>query len=405
MTQLAGHPIPVACFDPSATEVQRDPYPYYHWLLRNDPVHRGVNGIWFVSRYDDVRAVLAEDRLVRQGIRDFWSQLVGPGPLSGILSRTVLFQDEPDHSRLRALVMPAFAPRALRSLVPEIDRLVDELVDPSAGELDVINDVAYPLALGVISAVLGLPAKDRDLIRAWSLRIGPTLDLAAGAGEIADGQAAMAELTGYLADLIRVRRGSGDLLGTLVADGSASREEVIAMVVTLIFAGHETVTNQIGNGVLALARHPAQLSLLRALPDLIPDAVEEMLRFDSSVQSNSRQLVDDLELRGRTLRRGELVVALMGAANRDPERFADPDRFDVTRTGVHPLSFGSGMRHCVGAVLARLELAAVFRALVRLPDWTLTRNPEELQYQRSTMFRGVLTLPIAFTAQKPRSTP
>ncbi|SDJ44940.1 Cytochrome P450 [Lentzea albidocapillata subsp. violacea] len=405
MTQLAGHPIPVACFDPSAPEVQRDPYPYYHWLLRNDPVHRGVNGIWFVSRYDDVRAVLAEDRLVRQGIRDFWSQLVGPGPLSGILSRTLLFQDEPDHSRLRALVMPAFAPRALRSLVPEIDRLVDELVDPSAGELDVINDVAYPLALGVISAVLGLPVKDRDLIRAWSLRIGPTLDLAAGPGEIADGQAAMAELTDYLTDLIQGRRGSGDLLGTLCADGSASREEVIAMVVTLIFAGHETVTNQIGNGVLALARHPAQLSLLRALPDLIPDAVEEMLRFDSSVQSNSRQLVDDLELRGRTLRRGELVVALMGAANRDPERFADPDRFDVTRTGVHPLSFGSGMRHCVGAVLARLELAAVFRALVRLPDWALTKNPGELQYQRSTMFRGVLTLPIAFTAQNSRSTP
>ncbi|SFQ95582.1 Cytochrome P450 [Lentzea waywayandensis] len=405
MTQLAGHPIPVACFDPSAPEVQRDPYPYYHWLLRNDPVHRGVNGIWFVSRYDDVRAVLGEDRLVRQGIRDFWSQLVGPGPLSGILSRTLLFQDEPDHSRLRSLIMPAFAPRALRSLVPRIDRLVDELVDPSAGELDVINDVAYPLALGVISAVLGLPAKDRDLIRAWSLRIGPTLDLAAGQGEIADGQAAMTELTDYLTDLIRVSRSSGDLLGILCADGSASREEVIAMVVTLIFAGHETVTNQIGNGVLALARHPAQLSLLRALPDLIPDAVEEMLRFDSSVQSNSRQLVDDLELRGRTLRRGELVVALMGAANRDPERFAEPDRFDVTRTGVHPLSFGSGMRHCVGAVLARLELAAVFRALVRLPGWALTRNPEELQYQRSTMFRGVLTLPIAFTAQNSRSTP
>jgi orsellenic acid P450 oxidase len=405
MTQLAGPPAPVACFDPSAPEVQRDPYPYYHWLLRNDPVHRGVNGIWFVSRYDDVRAVLGEDRLVRQGIRDFWSQLVGPGPLSGILSRTVLFQDEPDHSRLRTLIMPAFAPRALRSLVPKIDQLVDELIDPSAGELDVINDVAYPLALGVISTVLGLPAKDRDLIRAWSLRIGPTLDLAAGAGEIADGQVAMTELTDYLTDLIRVRGSSGDLLGTLCADGSVSREEIIAMVVTLIFAGHETVTNQIGNGVLALARHPSQLSLLRALPDLIPDAVEEMLRFDSSVQSNSRQLVDDLELQGRTLRRGELVVALMGAANRDPERFTDPDRFDVTRSGVRPLSFGSGMRHCVGAMLARLELVAVFRALVRLPGWVLKSNPDELQYQRSTMFRGVLTLPIAFTAQNPRREP
>ncbi|SDG50369.1 hypothetical protein SAMN05216553_108381 [Lentzea fradiae] len=399
MTQLAGHPGPVVCFDPSAPEVQRDPYPSYHWLLRHDPVHRGVNGIWFVSRYDDVRAVLGEDRLVRQGIRDFWSQLVGPGPLSGILSRTVLFQDEPDHTRLRSLVAPAFSPREVRALVPKIDRLVDELVDPSAERLDVVNDVAYPLALGVISAVLGLPAKDRDLFRAWSLRIGPTLDLAAGPAEIADGQEAMTELTDYLTDLIRTRRGGDDLLGVLCADSAVSREEVIAMVVTLIFAGHETVTNQIGNGVLALARHPAQLSLVRALPDLVPGAVEEMLRFDSSVQSNSRQLVEDIELQGKTLRSGELVVALMGAANRDPLRFTDPDRFDVTRSGVHPLSFGSGMRHCVGAVLARLELAAVFRALVRLPGWRLAADPDDLQYQRSTMFRGVLSLPIAFSAQ------
>lgn len=404
MTQLAGQPVPVACFDPADLEVQRDPYPSYHWLLRNDPVHRGVNGIWFVSRYDDVRAVLGEDRLVRGGIRDFWVHLVGPGPLSEILSRTLLFQDEPDHARLRTLIMPAFAPRALRALVPQIDRLVDELVDPPAGELDVINDVAYPLALGVISTVLGLPAQDRDRIRAWSLRIGPTLDLAADADEIADGQAAMAELTDYLTDLIPAHRGSGDLLGTLSADSSVSRDEIISMVVTLIFAGHETVTNQIGNGVLALARHPDQLDLLRAQPDLVPDAVEEMLRFDSAVQSNSRQLTEDLELSGRTLRRGELVVALMGAANRDPARFAEPDRFDVTRTGVHPLSFGSGMRHCVGALLARLELVAVFRALVRLRDWHLVTNPDELQYQRSTMFRGVLTLPIAFTAQNPRRT-
>ncbi|ANZ39796.1 hypothetical protein BBK82_30905 [Lentzea guizhouensis] len=405
MTQLAGQPLPLACFDPSAPEVQRDPYPHYDRLLREDPVHRGVNGIWFVSRYDDVRTVLGEDRLVRQGIRDFWSQLVGPGPLSGILSRTVLFQDEPDHTRLRTLIMPAFAPRALRALEAEIDRLVAELVGQDAGELDVINDVAYPLALGVISTVLGLPAHDRDRLRAWSLRIGPTLDLAAGPAEIADGQAAMAELTGYLTDLVDTRPASGDLLGILCADGDTSREEIIAMVVTLIFAGHETVTNQIGNGVLALAAHPEQLELLRSRPGLVPGAVEEILRYDSSVQSNSRQLADDLELGGKTLRRGELVVALMGAANRDPARYAEPGRFDVTRTGVHPLSFGSGMRHCVGAVLARLELVAAFRALVRLPGWRLPTDPDALQYQRSTMFRGVLSLPLAHEAQTPRRTP
>jgi cytochrome P450 len=172
----------------------------------------------------------------------------------------------------------------------------------------------------------------------------------------------------------------------------------MAMVLTLIFAGHETVTNQIGNGMLALIRHPDQLRLLRERPELVPGAVEECLRYDASVQSNSRQLAEDVEFAGHRLRAGEFVVVLAGAANRDPEQFADPDRFDVTRTDVQPMSFGAGMRFCLGAILARIELRAAFSRLVRLPDVRLAVTDDELVYQRSSMFRGLLSLPIRFTA-------
>jgi cytochrome P450 len=360
MTQVADSPTPVTGFDPTSPDVQRDPYPHYRWLLRNDPVHS--------------------------------------------VRHTVLFQDEPDHGRLRGLVAHPFSLRMARSLQPEIDRLADDLLAAVAprGELDVINDFAYPLALGVISQVLGLPAADRDRIRGWSLAIGPTLDLVATPEEVRRGQVAMAELVDYLHGLIATRAADpgDDLLGAMLAarDRQISTDEIMAMVLTLIFAGHETVTNQIGNGMLALIRHPDQLRLLRERPELVPGAVEECLRYDASVQSNSRQLAEDVEFAGHRLRAGEFVVVLAGAANRDPEQFADPDRFDVTRTDVQPMSFGAGMRFCLGAILARIELRAAFSRLVRLPDVRLAVTDDELVYQRSTMFRGLLSLPIRFTA-------
>lgn len=392
MTQVD---VPVVGFDPARPDVQRDPYPHYHWLLRNDPVHRGVNGIWFVTRYADVRAVLGDERFARAGIRDFWASIVGAGPLSGILTSTLLFQDEPGHTRLRSLIAGSFAPRALRDVEQRIDRIVADLLTPALarGRMDVIDDFAYPLALTVICSILGLPREDLARIRAWSLAIGPTLDLAASPEEIALGQTAMAEITEYLTSR------TGGLLGELAP--VLSHEEIVSMGVTLIFAGHETVTNQIGNGVLALLRDPGQPALLRDRPELLPGAVEEVLRYDSAVQSNSRQLTDDVELGGRTLRQGEFAVAVLGAANRDPAQFADPDRFDVTRTGVRPMSFGSGIRHCVGAVLARLELTAAFRALVRLPGLELAISPDDLVYHRSTMFRGVLSLPVTLRRSAP----
>jgi cytochrome P450 len=393
-------------FDPADPAVQRDPYPYYRWLLRNAPVYRDAQGIWYVSRYVDVRTVMGEPRFQRAGIRDFWAELIGPGPLSEIMRKTLFFQDEPDHGRLRSLITPVFTPRKVRALQPRIAQIVDDLLAPVTprGEMDLMSDFAYPLALTVIADLLGVPAADRDRLRAWSLAIGPTLDLMAGPAEIARGQAAMDEFIEYLRELISARRAESgeDLLRTLLAAqnaGDISMDEIISVLITLVFAGHETVTNQIGNGLLALLRHPDQLELLRAGPGRVPGAVEEFLRYDSSVQSNSRQLGEDVELGGTTLRRGEFVVALLGAANRDPAQFADPDRFDILRTDIQPMSFGAGMRYCLGAILARMEATAAFGRLIGLADLRLTVPDEALAYQRSTMFRGLVSLPIAYTPE------
>ncbi|MER7458834.1 cytochrome P450 [Micromonospora sp. NPDC126480] len=411
MTQSLDVTIPDTGFEAASPAVQRDPYPYYRWLLRNEPVHRGARGIWYVTRYADVRTVMSDPRYGRAGIRDFWAGLVGPGPLSEILRHTIMFQDDPDHGRLRAMIGPAFAPRRIRGLQRTIEKIVDDLIAPLArrGTMDVVNDVAYPLPLTVTAHLLGLPPADRALLRSWSLGIAPTLDLAAGPAEIVRGQQAMGEFVEYLRQALARRTRTGepgaDLLGVMLRatdgdDRRATVEEIISMAVTVVFAGHDTVTNLIGNGMLALLRHPGQLALLRQQPDLIPNAVEEFLRYDSPVQSNSRYLTEDVAIGGRTMRRGELAVALIGAANHDESVFAEPARFDVTRSNVQPMSFGAGMRLCVGALLARLEARAAFGRLVRLADLRLAIDDEDLIYQRSTMFRGVEELPVSFTPER-----
>ncbi|MEW9552911.1 cytochrome P450 [Nonomuraea sp. NPDC050783] len=396
-------------FDPVDAAVLRDPYPSYAWLLRHDPVHRGTNGVWYVTRYDDVRTVLGEARFERAGIRDFWAELVGPGPLSEVLRHAIFFQDDPDHARLRALIGPAFTPRLIRLLRARIERTADDLLRPlrPRGAMDVVNDFAYPLALATISELIGMPARDRDALRAWSVDIAPTLDLLASPEEIARGQAAMGQFVAHLTELIRDRRENpgDDLVSALLAATGDPRpigtDALIGTAVALVFAGHDTVTNQIGNGVLAFLRHPRQLALLRAEPDRLPAAVEECLRYDSSVQSNSRQLAADLELSGTRLPAGDIVVALIGAANRDPARFAEPDRFDIGRVQRPAMSFGAGMRFCLGALLARMELKAALGRLTGLPGLRPAIPEDELVYRRSSMFRGVVSLPVTFAAGVP----
>ena len=227
MTRLADVRVPAGGFDPTDADARRDPYPYYAWLLRNDPVHRGAHGFWYVSRYDDVRSVLTDHRFTRTGIRDFWQDLVGPGPLTTVVREVILFQDEPGHRRLRDVIGTVLTPAAVRRLEPRINRIVDDVlaVFGPRGEMDVLNDLAYPLALSVVCEVVGLDVGDYPRLRTWSIDIGRTLDRAVGSGELARGHAALVEFGDYLGDLIL--RGPGrqtsGLLGAML-DGSGNGE-------------------------------------------------------------------------------------------------------------------------------------------------------------------------------------
>ncbi|MEU2613210.1 cytochrome P450 [Micromonospora sp. NPDC007271] len=403
-------PIPETGLDPLDPQFQQNPYPFYRWLLRHDPVHCGSEGTWYVTRYADVRLVMSDERFGCASVRDYWEEMVGPGALQTIMRDTMFFEDNPHHMRLRKLIMPVFSPRRMRAMEPRIAHVVDELLEPLArrGHMDVVSDFAAPLALHFVCELIGIPPEGFDGVRRWSIDIAPTLDLVPTKEEIARGNQAMQEFTDYLVWLVEQRRGDrrDDMISVMLEEAEKDQSGyerplimnmIVSTVISVVFAGHDTVTNQVSNTMLALIEHPDQHELLRRDPGLIESAVEESLRYDSSVQSNSRRVDEDAVIGGRQLKKGDFIVALMGAANRDPEVFQDPDRFDVTRQGVQPMSFGAGMRYCLGAVLARLELRAALARLIRLDNLRLDCDPADLRYQRSSMFRSLVDLPVTFT--------
>ena len=311
---------------------------------------------------------------------------------------SMLRRDPPDHTRLRGLVAKAFTPRSVERMRPRVEQILKELVEarPAHGAMELVRELAAPLPVRVIAEMLGIPAEDHLRFRDWSNQVVRSL----GEGTFEDQRAAMratAELRSYFEAIVDARRVSprDDLISALVAaeDGGdrLKLSEMFATLVLLLVAGNETTTNLISNAMLALLRNPEQLELLRAAPERVPAALEELLRYDSPVQLTSRIVKRDCELDGRRLRRGQQLVLLLGAANRDPEVFADPERLDVTRTDVRHLSFSHGIHFCLGAQLARLEGALALEALVtrdprmKLPDqkitWrnnTILRGPKEL---------------------------
>jgi orsellenic acid P450 oxidase len=407
---VTGSPVPETGLDPLDPDFQRDPYPFYDWLLRHDPVHRGRDGTWYVTRFPDVKLVMGDERFGCASVRDFWEEMVGPGALKEIMSDTMFFEDNPHHARLRRLIMPVFSPKRMRAMEPKIMRVVDDLLEPLArrGHMDVVSEFAAPLALHFVCDLIGVPPEGYDGVRRWSLDIGPTLDLVPSREEIIRGNQAMSDFTEYLTGLVEQRRAERreDMISVMLDAMEADQSEydrplttnmIVSTVISVVFAGHDTVTNQVSNTMLALIDHPDQHELLRRRPDLIESAVEESLRFDSSVQSNSRRVDEDAVIGGVELKKGDFIVALMGAANRDPEVYPGPERFEVTREGAHPMSFGAGMRFCLGAVLARLELRAALTRLVPLADLRLDCDRSALSYQRSSMFRSLVDLPIRFT--------
>ncbi len=393
-------------FNPFLPEFHADPYPAYRRLRELDPVHQTPLGLWILTRYDDVLMSLRDARFGREGFAPLLEAAYGSPGEAGTLPRSMLFQDPPDHTRLRSLVSKAFTPRVIEGMRAHIQEIVDRLLDRVEGKggMDVIEDLAYPLPVTVICEMLGVPVKDHPAIRQWSADVARSLDaLGLGASDevVERGRAGRRALGDYFRRLVPERRRhlENDLLSGLIAaeeqGDKLSEGELISTCILLFIAGHETTVNLIGNGMLALLRHADQLRLLREEPALITSAIEEFLRYDSPVQRTARVCSERVEVGGRTIDKGAMVVAAIGAANRDPAHFSDPDRLDITRRDNRHVSFGFGIHFCLGAPLARVEgQVAIGTLLRRHPRFTLaTATPE---WRESSTLRGLKTLPLSF---------
>jgi cytochrome P450 len=405
-------------FNPFEPGFHEDPYTQYARLRAEDPVHATVLGPWVLTRYDDVFAVLrdaghsvqdssiavSEDSSRRDLFEAALSE-AGLEPDTDRGSHAILNLDPPDHTRIRGLMSKVFTPRRIEGLRPRIQELVDDAlarVEPM-GEMDLIADLAFPLPFAVISEMLGMPEADMDSVREWSGAMVKTLDPVLAPEDIVAGYHGSRQLEALLDEVLEAKRRSpaDDLLSALLAvedDGSTlSSEELRDQVVLLYLAGHETTVNLIGNGVLALLRNPDQLDRLQADPRLDAQAVDELLRYDPPVQLSRRITTAPLEIGGRTIGPGSVVLTSLASANRDPAHWGPTaDRLDITREGAaQHVSFGSGSHYCLGSSLARLEAAVAIGTLVRrLPDLHLASDT--LTYNGRITLRGLQTLPLTF---------
>ncbi|MFJ2776061.1 MULTISPECIES: cytochrome P450 [unclassified Kitasatospora] len=383
-----------AKFDPWSAAFVAHPYDAYAELREQAPVtYYEPTGQWLVSRFEDVSALLRDRRLGRTYTHRFTHEEFGrpvpdPAhePFHTLNDHGLLDLEAPDHTRIRRLVSKAFTPRMVEGLRPTVQRLAGELVDGllAAGGGDLISAVAEPLPVAVIAEMLGVPASDRHLLRPWSADITGMFELNPTEEAARRAVTASIEFSDYLRTLIRERRTApgSDLISALIQaqEGSdaLSEQEMISTCVLLLNAGHEATVNTTGNGWWALFRNPDELARLRgSVDELLPTAVEELMRWDTPLQMFERWVLEDIEVRGVTIPRGSEIALLFGSANRDPERFADPDRLDLGRADNPHITFGAGIHFCLGAPLARLELTESYGALLRrAPGLRLVREPE-----------------------------
>src|SRR5262245_6742515 len=399
-----GRPMDDFSFNPMAPEFVADPYPTYHRLRALDPVHRSPLGFWVLTRYEDVVVALRDARFGKEALGELVARRQGAESVGARLS--MLDRDPPDHTRLRALVNKAFTSRVVDALRPRVQQIVDELLGrvEGAGRMDLIEDFAYPLPVIVICEMLGVPVEDREHFKSWGLDIARGLDallLPPGSDVHRRAGEARKAITAYFRTLIAERRKGprADLLSALIATEEAgdklSEEELLATCILLLIAGHETTANLIGNGMLALLRHPDELGRLRQDPGLIQSAVEELLRYDGPVQRTARVPSEDIAIGGHVIPKGELVMPFIGAADRDPAQFPDPDRLDIARADNRHIAFGWGIHFCLGAPLARVEGQIAVNALVqRFPRLAVATDAPE--FRQSLTLRGLTSLPVTF---------
>ena len=404
MTDLSTHDL----FSPS---FKADPFPLYAELRQEAPIygHEAPYGaqIWYITRYDDVLAVLKDNgRFAKdpEGVKDQKKEgKKGSRSIYKMINRNMLFADPPDHTRLRKLVNLAFTPRRIENLAPRIQVIADELLDRVVGqsEIDLIADFAFPLPVTVIMEMLGIPTADRQDMYDWTKAIispgrhGITLK---------ERKQNIRHFIDYLGKmfLLRGREPQDDLITALVQaeadEGDRLNESELSSMVALLFVtGHETVVNQIGNGVLALLDHPEQLRLFQERPELIDKTVEELLRYDGPVEtSTTRWAREDMVWDGREIKRGDVIRVVLTSANRDRCVFSKPDQLDILREDVgHHVAFGRGTHYCLGAPLARVEGRIALQTLFgRFPDIRLAVPRQSLEWHTGVIFRGLKALPL-----------
>ena len=391
-----------------------DPFPVYRWLRDHEPVHwsNSLNG-WAVTRYADVLEIFSQptrfssDRF-RKVDEKYASRRPAVKAVGEVLADWLVFRDPPDHTRLRSLLQKSFTPTHLDKRRARIQAAIDTLLDLAArhSEIDFIKEVAFPLPATVIAVLLGAPTQDLEAIKQWSDLLAAYLGGAVGSQDnFSEARDGVAQLVDYFRVLLRDKQHTldDDLMGLMLrAEDGADRlsyDEVVANCVLLLFAGHETTTNLLGNGLFHLLRHPDQLRLLQRAPEVIPTAVEEFLRFDGPVPATIKVATEDVEWHNQTIRRGDMVLPFMSAANRDPRQFPAPDVLDVRREPNRHLAFAYGIHFCLGAPLARLEAQLTFETLLRrFPGLTLTETSP--RWKPMIFLRGLESLPLRWRAER-----
>ena len=383
-----------------------NPYPTYRALRENEPIKRMPNGSYFLTRYDDLVTAYKNTKAFSSDKKKEFAPKYGASLLYEHHTTSLVFNDPPIHTRVRRLIMGALSPRAIAEMEPNLIRLVDGLLDRIAAKdrFDLIGDYAAAIPVEVIGNLLDVPHEEREPLRDWSLAILGALEPVIGEAAFARGNKAIKDFLAYLEVLVERRRAkpgnpNQDVLTRLIQGEEngerLSAKELLHNCIFLLNAGHETTTNLIGNGLVALTEHPAEKRRLIEHPNMIKTAVEEMLRYESSNQLGNRMTVEEVQLGGLTLPAGTPITLCIGAANRDPAQFPDPERFDIGRTPNRHLAFATGAHQCAGMALARLEGAiAISRFLARFPHYALAGEPVRGGRVR---FRGFLSVPCVTT--------
>ncbi|GCE15370.1 cytochrome P450 family protein [Tengunoibacter tsumagoiensis] len=387
-----------------------NPFPFYARLRTEAPVYpvtlKRFGRTWLVTRYNDVLEVLKDERFVKDPKNAMTPEQLKKAPRMPAMfkpfSKSLLSLDDPDHARLRVLVHKAFTPRRIEQMRDQVQVVADELLEGIAprGQMDLIADYALPLPLTMIARILGIPSSDNNKFHRWTKTF---LSAASNPNPLVIVPAMMSFMR-YLRKQIKERQAhpQDDLITALVqareGNDMFNEDEVVSMIFLLLSAGHETTVNLIGSGMLALMEHPDQMQKLRNAPELSKSAIEELVRFVCPAETaTERYAREDVTIAGTTIPRGEMVLAVVGSANRDPNYFDNPDTIDIARTNNRHLAFGQGIHYCLGAPLARLEgQIAIPTLLQRLPNLHLARKPEDLRWRGGMILRGLEALPVTF---------